>query len=329
MGYSNEVKKKAASVISERKLSAERRADYMREKIFNEIPEAAEIERKIASCGIRAGRAVLGGGDVKSELSSLKTESLALQRRFEELLRSHGYSVSDVEPKYFCEKCGDTGYIELDNRTVMCDCLKQARIEAACDELNRNSRLSLCTFEDFSLSYYSKEIPDGYPRSPYEQMRAILKYCRNYAENFTTSSENIFMRGKTGLGKTHLSLSIANEVIKKGYGVIYASAPTLVAQLEKEQFSREKPENSVADVISDCDLLIIDDLGTEFVNSFSASAVYNVFNARLSSRKPMIVNTNLSAAELEQTYSERFVSRIYGEARRLNFFGKDIRIQKK
>ncbi len=328
MGYSNEVIKAANNIIRERRLSAERAADLRREKIFEELPKADEFEKAIVDCGIKAGRAVVGGGDVKFELEKLKARSLALQSDLEKLLNTKGYTRRDMEPKYFCEKCNDTGYIEYENRTVMCDCLRRAMIETACAELNSHSKLSLCTFDDFSLDYYSREVEEGYPRSSYEQMCIILKYCKDYAEHFSLKSENIFMRGLTGLGKTHLSLSIANEVIKKGYGVVYISTPKLLSQLEKEQFSRYKPETSVMDTIEECDLLIIDDLGTEFSNQFSSQAVYNVFNARLLSGKPFIVNTNLSLKELEGLYTQRFISRISGEAKRLDFFGRDIRIMK-
>ncbi|MCH5303856.1 MAG: hypothetical protein J1E41_03245, partial [Ruminococcus sp.] len=131
MGYSLEVKNKAINIIRDRKLSAERDAEIRQDKIFAELPNAREYERRIASCGIKAGRAVLGGGDVKLELEKLKNESLKLQAEYETLLNSKGYSVEDTEPKYFCDKCGDTGYVELDNKTVMCSCLKKAMIEAA------------------------------------------------------------------------------------------------------------------------------------------------------------------------------------------------------
>lgn len=329
MGYSTEVRKKSIEIIKQRKLDAERKADYKREKIFAEIPEAAEYERKIASCAIKAGRAVLRGGDVKHELENLKSESLKLQTEYETLLNSHGYSTKDLEPAYTCEKCSDTGYIEQDNRTVMCECLKRVLVETACADLNKNSRLSLCTFEDFKLDYYSKEKTSEFPRSPYAQMENIFNYCKAYARDFSVNSESVFMNGKTGLGKTHLSLAIANEVIKRGFGVIYVSAPIVVSKLEKEQFSRNKENNHLEDTLTECDLLIIDDLGTEFINKFSSQAVYNLFNSRLLLGKPTIVSTNLTLDKIQEIYSERFVSRIVGEAHRLDFFGSDVRLMKK
>lgn len=328
MGYSKEVRSAAVQKIKGRKLAAERLAENNKTKIHREIPEAERIDREISSCSVNAARAVLKGGNVKQELEALMGKSLFLQEEYDNILRKRGYSPQDTIPQYTCTKCNDTGYIELDNRTVMCSCLKQALVEAACAELNRHSPLSLCTFEDFSLEYYPSNVDEGYPRSSREQMGNILNYCKKYAECFTENSESIFMKGKTGLGKTHLSLSIANEVIRKGYGVIYVSAPSIVSTLEKEHFSYNKENAATEDALLSCDLLIIDDLGTEFSTQFSTSAIYNIFNSRLLANKPVIINTNLTIQELEKAYSQRFVSRISGHAKRLDFFGRDIRTTK-
>lgn len=328
MGYNEKVRRRAADIIKERRLSAENNAEKRRQRIFKEVPRAQELEQKISLCALSTARVLVRGGDVQSAMERLKAESLAFQKEYELLLNQNGYTVSDLEPRYFCSKCSDSGYIELNNKTVMCDCLKNALTEAACEELNRTSPLKLSTFDDFNLKYYSMDIDDRYPRSPYDQMSKILSVCKKYAENFSLNSSNILMIGKTGLGKTHLSLAIANEVIKKGYGVIYAPAPKIVATLEKEQFSRDQ-QSYESSMFTDCDLLIIDDLGTEFTTQFSKTAIYNLFNERLLSGKPVIINTNCKLTELEELYSERFVSRIVGEAKRLDFFGTDVRILKK
>lgn len=329
MGYSRQIQDSAMQKIEDRRLFAEQKAEVKKEKIFKEIPQAENYEREISSCGINAARAVLRGGNVKEEIEKLRNESLKLQEEYKELLSSHGYTAEDLEPDYYCKKCNDTGYVEIDNKTLLCSCLKQARVDCACDELNRHSPLKLCTFEDFSLEYYSKDVEEGYPRSSYEQMKKIYKFCRDYADTFTPHCKNLFMRGMTGLGKTHLCLAIANEVIRKGYGVIYVSAPSVISKLEKEHFSYSEDKTATEDALLDCDLLIIDDLGTEFSTQFSTSAIYNIFNSRLLSDKPVIINTNLSIKELEKQYSQRFVSRITGQAVRLDFFGKDIRVMKK
>ena len=328
MGYNEKISRRAAEILSARRLSAEEAADNRRKAIFAEIPEAQRYEKELSDLGIGAVRALIKGGDVNSELMKMKETSLSLQKEYEELLREHGYSLSDMEPEFCCEQCGDTGYYEKDNKTMMCECFKKALAEAACEELNKSTPLKLSTFESFDLKYYSMDIDDRFPRSPYDQMSNILKQCKKYADTFSLDSSNLFMCGKTGLVKTHLSLAIANEVIKKGYGVIYAPAPKIVATLEKEHFSNDRSSTDESMFI-DCDLLIVDDLGTEFSTQFSKSAIYNLFNERLLSGKPIIINTNCELTELEELYSERFVSRIIGEATRLNFFGTDVRILKK
>ena len=165
---------------------------------------------------------------------------------------------------------------------------------------------------------------------PADELVMTVPYDEKFgnADNFNSHSESILMKGATGLGKTHLSLAIANEAIKRGYGVIYASAPQLVSKLEKIYFSN-KEDDSTFDMLVECDLLIIDDLGTEFHSQFSVSQLYNIFNSRMLSNKPVIINTNLTIRDLQENYTDRFVSRICGNARQLDFLGRDIRIRRK
>lgn len=329
MGYSKKVWTQAEQVLRDRRFQAQREAENRKAAIFKAVPEAEALDREIVNSAVRASRAVIMGGDAKAELEKLRDENLAAQRRLRDVLDAHGFAYEALEPEYFCPKCEDTGYYEEESRTVVCDCLKKALINAECDELNRNSPLRLSTFKDFDLGYYSMDIPEGRPRSPYDQMLKNYNVCKKYAAEFGRgTTTNIFMTGKTGLGKTHLSLAIANEVIRKGFGVIYVSAPNLVSALERETFSREPVEERTEDALMECDLLIVDDLGTEFQSSFSSSAIYNLFNSRLLLRKPVIFNSNLDLKELETRYSQRFVSRIAGEAIRLFFYGTDLRAVK-
>lgn len=329
MGYSSSVYKAAADKLFERRLNAERNADKRREAIYSEIPRVKELEKEISTCGIRAARAVVKGENVSSEMEKLRDKNLAMQKELKDLLVSNGYPEDVFEPHYLCQKCSDTGYYDQNGKTLVCSCLKNTLAVCACEELNRTAPLSLSTFESFSLDYYDKREDYNLGTSPYIQMSKILAYCRNYAENFSKNSESLLMKGATGLGKTHLSLAIANEVIKKGYGVIYASAPSLITRLEKGYFSNSDDEDSTLNMLFECDLLIIDDLGTEFHGQFSVSQLYNIFNSRMLSNKPIIINTNLTMHELEKIYTERFVSRINGNAQKLDFLGDDIRIRRK
>lgn len=327
MGYSSSVYKAAADKLFERRLKAEKEADRRKSEIFIKLPRTKELEKEISRCGIQAARAVIGGGDVTEEMKNLRDRNLAMQSELAEILTSNGYDNNVFEPAYTCKKCNDTGYFEENGRTLVCNCLKQALVTCACEELNRTAPLSLSTFDSFSLDYYEREVDSKTGISPYNHMCKILRYCQSYADNFTKNSESILMKGATGLGKTHLSLAIANEVIKKGYGVIYVSAPSLMQKLEKQYFSRN--DDAATDMLIECDLLIVDDLGTEFHSQLSVSLMYNIFNSRMLANKPVIINTNLNLRELEKIYTERFVSRIIGNAQKLDFLGSDIRVRKK
>lgn len=329
MGYSSSVYKSAADILFARRLKAEKDADKRKELIFKELPKVKELEKAIAKSSIMAVRSVLNGGDVVSEVEKLRDENLLMQKELNALLAQNGYDQNVFEPDYTCKNCNDTGYYDKDDKTLVCACLKRTLISCACEELNRTAPLTLSTFESFELEYYDKNVDSTVGVSPYSHMNKIFRYCQGYADNFSVKSESILMKGATGLGKTHLSLAIANEVIKKGYGVIYVSAPTLMTKLEKQYFSNSKDEDNTVDMLIDCDLLIIDDLGTEFHGQFSVSQLYNIFNSRMLLNKPIIINTNLSLRDLENKYTERFVSRIIGNAQKLDFLGKDIRIRKK
>ena len=326
--HNQNVYKAAADRLFERRLKAEKEADRRKAEIYKKLPRTRELEKEISRCGIQAARAVIGGGDVAEEMKNLRDRNLAMQAELAENLTSNGYDKNVFETSYRCKRCKDTGYYEENGRTLVCNCLKQALVSCACEELNRTAPLSLSIFESFSLDYYESEVDSKTGISPYNHMSKILRYCQSYAENFSKNSESILMKGATGLGKTHLSLAIANEVIKKGYGVIYVSAPSFMQKLEKQYFSRDD-DNSAIDMLMECDLLIVDDLGTEFHGQLSVSQMYNIFNSRMLANKPVIINTNLTMRELEKIYTERFVSRIVGNAQKLDFLGSDIRVRKK
>jgi hypothetical protein len=328
MGYSNSVYKAASDTLHERRLNAEKAAERRKEEVYKRFPRVKELEKQISVGGIKTARAVLAGGDVKDAVSKLRDQNLAMQAEVKRILTDNGYPENYFEPDYFCKKCNDKGYFDINGKTVRCSCMKSALVTCACAELNRYAPLSLSTFESFDLEYYDKSINPEVKTSPYEHMSKIFRHCQNYADNFSKNSESILMSGKTGLGKTHLSLAIANEVIKKGYGVVYASAPQIISKLEKEYFSSDK-DDSLFSMLVDCDLLIIDDLGTEFYSQFAVSQFYNLFNSRMLSNEPIIINTNLTITELREKYTDRFVSRICGNARQLDFLGRDIRIRRK
>ncbi len=325
MSYSKEVQQIAREKLSDRRMAAIGYADSRREQIYRQIPRVEEIERELSVIGADISKCILKGASGADSIKELSEKSLALQQEEEALLRSNGSSMAALEPHFFCEKCHDTGYFEENNKTLMCDCYRKLLTDTACEQLSAVSPLKLSTFESFKLDYYSDK-PDALNRVPLDRMSKIYNYCRNYADTFSLSSKSILMRGSTGLGKTHLSLAIANELIKKGFSVIYVSAPDIIHKLEREHFSGNySGEEDSFKFLLECDLLIIDDLGTEFKTQFSVSAVYNIFNTRILSEKPVILNTNLSFEDLQETYSARFTSRVMGVCDDLEFIGSDIR----
>ena len=323
MGYSREIHIKAEEVLSKRRQKAFYDAEKRRDEIYKKLPRVREIERLLTRTGIAAAKAVLNGGDTKTELIKLRDENLKLQGELRVLLTKNGYKPEDLEEQYKCPMCSDKGYID----GKMCGCTKKLLRDIAFRELNALSPLSLSSFETFNLNYYSNK-PDKNGNIPHTRLEKIYNFCRDYAEKFGDMNDSMLMEGGTGLGKTHLSLAIARRVIERGYGVIYCSAPNILAVLEKEHFSRDSSRPTQRH-LEECDLLILDDLGTEFSTQFTTSTIYNIINTRLSRDKATIVNTNLSLYELKKIYSERLVSRMIGDHIYLEFIGEDVRIVKK
>lgn len=324
MGYSRDVYLAAEDEMQQRRLDALRKADERSAQFYEKYPRALELERELLQTGVKAGKAVVSGADVKEELLKLKEANLAQQKELRTIFERAGVPEDYLQPHFHCEKCEDKGYID----GKRCACMETLLREKAFDKLNRLSSLSLSSFETFSLAYYSDERTEAGP-SPKRRMTQILNYCKKYAKEFTPQSDSLVFCGATGLGKTHLALAIANELTNAGFGVVYCSAPDAVQALEKEQFSRnagDHDDGGVRKALLDCDLLILDDLGAEFITQFTSGAVYNVFNSRLTAGKPTIISTNLSLKEMEKYYSERFVSRISGSCQRLDFIGSDVRV---
>lgn len=319
MGYGKKIYDEAKNELDRRRQTAEQEAHSHLDMFYRQCPRAQKVREEMAQNAAGTVRAVISGGDPGAEISKLKEHGLALRAEFRSLLSEHGLTEQDIAPRYTCPDCGDTGF--LDGR--MCHCFKNLQRAIAYKNLSMDIPLESCTFENFSLEYYKED-----PRA-FQQMGNVLRACRSYAEKFRADSPSLLFRGKTGLGKTHLSLSIANEALQRGYGVVYGSAQSLALSLEKERFDREKPDapdGTYAQLLS-CDLLILDDLGTEFPSHYVNAALYNVINSRMMARKPTIINTNLSMKELENRYSERFASRIAGYYGMLEFLGNDVRVE--
>lgn len=321
MSYKRSVYIKAKEILDQRKATAEKDAEARRSAAVVRCPELLNIEREMATHGADVVKAVGMGANADEYIKNLATANLKAQAKRKELLKSAGFPEDYLDVKYTCDICKDTGY----NKEFYCQCYRKLIRDVARDALGANSPLKKCTFESFRVDKYPDVTDAVIGVNQREHMKNNYEYCKDYAENFTPDSQGLFMYGKTGLGKTHLSLAIANEVINKGYDVYYGSIQSIMDKLESERFGRLPREDSIKDDILDCDLLIIDDLGTEFSTQFTNAELYNIVNSRILASLPTIISTNLSIEEIGERYSQRVASRIIGSSVAIYFCGKDIR----
>ena len=320
MSYDVQIVEKASAEMARRRREAEDTAQRHREELARKIPELAAVQERIVASGMRVPSAIGRGEDGIRILNRLREENLKAQEERRRILKEHGYDEDYIRPRYTCEKCRDRGYVG----EKICSCYQSLLEKYSYEQLCECSPMELSRFDSFDLGYYPDSDPDG--SSPREYMASVLEYCRRYAGDFDRNSPSLFFCGATGLGKTHLSLAIAGEVIRKGFNVLYGSVPNLLCRAENEKFGRSGAESgSTEKAMADCDLLILDDLGAEFVTSYTVSVIYNVVNTRLLTGRPTIISTNLTVAELEQKYTSRVTSRIIGNYQYLRFYGRDIR----
>lgn len=305
---------RVAEILAQRRAQALEQAQETRDRIYAQSPELYRIDAQYAA----ALGAIASGGRAQDALRALQR----LQEEKERVLSRAGLTPAALEPQWSCALCRDTGY--RDGRR--CECYGELLRAEAAKSLPA-SLVSRCRFESFDLSLYPD---DGTPRSPRRVMTAIFSACRTYAEGFSRASDSLLFFGAPGLGKTHLSIAIAASAAQKGFQVCYSPAQQLIDRFERVRFDRA-PSAEDRDVTSQCggcDLLVIDDLGAEFVTSFSQSVLYNIVNGRLVSGAPTIVSTNLSPEELAKVYSERTASRLLFEYKAYCFCGRDIRKEK-
>ena len=271
-----------------------------------------EIDRTLKAVGTKIGLTVLSGD--KNELDRMQKLITALSDERQAILEKNGLA----PPKFDCNACKDTGYID----GKICDCIKSRAKAILIDELSKSLPLNSCCFDNFSLKYYSDE--DSENGNPRKRMEGILKLCHDYVRDFSPrSSGNILFMGDAGLGKTHLSLSIVYELLNQGFDVVYGSAYNLFSAMENEHFNLRSDVSYKAAV--ECDLLVIDDLGGEFVSPYIQSLLYNIVNTRLLASRPTIISTNLSMADIESRYTPRVSSRLISGYITKKFLGNDIR----
>lgn len=324
MSYSKDIYKEAFAILAGNRQNAKLVSDQRKQALFESVPELKQLENEQNTLGLNISRAVISDPDNGARIvESFKQRSEDIIGRKNEIFKNLNLPSNYLDPPYNCPACEDTGYVD----GKQCICLRDSLKKLAYDKLNSLSNLHLSSFHNFDIKYYPS-IPDKKTGIiPQVKMGEIFEYCLKYANTFSVASRNILMCGETGLGKTHLSLSIAKIAIDKGYNVIYVSIPNIIGTLESEKFGRVAIEESgdSLTLLLECELLILDDLGTEFQTQFTSSMVYNIINTRIIKHLPTIINTNLDHTKLENAYSPRIVSRIAGNYDTLLFLGNDIR----
>lgn len=308
---------------SRRQARSRRELEERRQEAFRMVPRLAEIDGEVASLSAQKARALIQNGE--GSVEELKKQVSLLAKERLSLLRSNGFPEDFLEARFVCPLCQDTGYIG--NRK--CSCFKKAEIEFLYSQSNLKEILEKENFEHFSFDWYSDTIQNETTgMTALETARRAYESAWSFVRNFDSRFQNLFLYGSTGVGKTFLSHCIAHELLETAHCVLYFSAYDLFDRIAHTTFSRRSDTEQEEDFIYDCDLLIIDDLGTELTNSFVSAELFFCINERLTRRKATIISTNLSLEDFSATYSERTFSRIASNYQMLKLIGKDIRIQK-
>jgi len=316
-GYHGLIMKKYEELRErEREALAKRRAD-----VAQNAPEILQVEKQIASLSMELAMMNFKQNINHEEaFAKLKNEVLNLRGKRMELLTTHGYSLDYLDQHYACTKCEDTGYI----RQEKCTCYKKHLIEAYHRTSDFNALIKEYTFAYFKMDFYEDE-PGPYPISPRENMQKILEGVLGYIKSFKETTTNLLFYGSPGTGKTFLSSCIAKELLDAGHLVVYRTADGLIQNLKEVKFQENK---ELLDLLLHCDLLIIDDLGTELTTDFSKVELFNFLNAKLLRKKKMLISTNLTIENLKDKYDERIYSRLVGDFNLYKFLGEDLRIKK-
>lgn len=323
MAYSNEIVRKARAELASRKADHESQTLERLHRAYARVPRIKEIDILLRKSMAVAMQTVFQtGSDAKTAMEEVKQANLQLQAERKALIEANfGAGYLDETP--ICPKCGGSGYIG----SFMCQCLREL-----CRQQQEKEIALLADdgqhFGAFRLDYYADRPDPKTGISPRAIMARGYDVCRDYGENFTPTKGNLLFNGGTGLGKTFLSACIARAVAARGYSVAYETASHLFSKLEKHRFHPSEETAQEVKRLDECDLLIVDDLGTELPGQFVTAALYTLVNDRLLAGKPMVVSTNLTLDEVGQRYSPQIRSRLEGSFRVIPFVGQDIRVLK-
>jgi DNA replication protein DnaC len=294
-------------------------AETARRAAYAAHPALAEADSAHLRAGLGLAKAAALGGNMDTARAALTRADEALAAAVKEA----GFSADDFKPAYRCPLCEDTGM----RGGVPCRCVADAARRLRRDEINAASPLGLCQFDSFEVERYSDAVEPELGISPREYMGKLLNYCRGYAAKFSQNSPNLLFMGHTGLGKTHLALAIADAVLEGGHDVLYTSAAALAAQLGREHFNYTTNDEWLA-ACQEADLLILDDLGTEYITPLTISVLYELINTRMLTHRPTIYTTNITDQSVfVARYTEKVASRMLGGCKMFKFFGTDQRLK--
>ena len=319
MAYSEQVLRRARARLEQAKAERERENELRRQAAYEKYPRLCEIDRELRLTMAKLmSTALRYGEDPKLALSEIREHNLALQREREWILESEEIDYDTP----VCTRCGGSGY----DGAQMCDCLRELCRQEQKKELTSLLGSGRESFDSFRLDYYSDEIDPNLGVSPRRLMQSNFNICKKYAQGFTQNAGNLLFSGATGLGKTFLSACIARQVADRGFSVVYETAIRLFQDFETEKFGAPQEEQgSLTRKYLACDLLIIDDLGTEMTTQFTVSALYHVINTRMMAGRATIISTNLMPDTFDKRYSPQIASRVIGGYRLIKFVGEDIR----
>ena len=323
MAYSAEVVRRARARLAQAKEDRESENRQHLAQAYAQVPGIIEFELLLRRTMAQAAQAAfLQGSDGRELMEKVRQQNLGLQQE-RARLAAENFEEGFLDDSPICSGCGGSGYVG----TTMCECLRELCRQEQKKEVSILSG-SKETFNQFRLDYYPDRVDPKYGASPRTIMERNFQNCRRYALTFTPHAGNLLFVGGTGLGKTFLSACIARAVADRGYSVVYESAAHLFGKLEQAKFSPSEENRREAARFTECDLLIVDDLGTEMPGQFVTAALYTLLNDRNLGNLPMVISTNLNVEEISRRYSPQIASRLHGSFQRLTFVGEDIRVLK-
>lgn len=326
MGLENFQYNKILRAYDERQIANRHALEEKQDILYKAIPQLHEYDVSIAEQSVASAKLALAGD--QDAVKQLKKRIHELSTEKEALMIAHGFPANYLTPDYKCPICKDTGYVGREK----CQCFKQAIVDLLYAQSNIKRAIEIENFSTFSFDYYDKNYIDETTKlSPYDNMKKVVRECLAFIKNFNDSSSNLLIYGNPGVGKTFLTNCIARELLNTAHTVLYLTAFQLFSILEKNTFEKSKEDYETSEQfngIMNCDLLIIDDLGTELNSGFVSSQLYLIINERYLSRKSTIISTNLSLDDMKRLYNERVFSRITSNYKLLKIVGDDIRLKK-